>query len=63
MHLGYELSRRDDLEAVMYMLVFMRKTTLPWHNPNYFKGEWKSTIQKYGLSSFAFPLRKSFHIH
>ncbi len=29
-HAGCELSRRDDLEALLYMIVFLHKGTLPW---------------------------------
>lgn len=29
-HSGFELSRRDDIESLLYTLMYLHKSTLPW---------------------------------
>lgn len=31
-HLGREISRRDDMEALLYMAVYLRNGQLPWRD-------------------------------
>ena len=38
---GYELSRRDDLQSLAYMLIYLVKGYLPWDNLNVKKSEEK----------------------
>lgn len=46
-HLGHELSRRDDLEALLYMMVFLHKGELPWQGV---QGDPREKAKKIGLS-------------
>ena len=34
-HQSYELSRRDDLESLMYLLIYLHKGQLPWNENKY----------------------------
>ena len=45
---GYEQSRRDDLESLGYMLIYLSKNSLPWVNPEILKI--KNKIKKYEIT-------------
>ena len=38
-HLSYELSRRDDLESLMYLLIYLHRGHLPWNENKYLNRE------------------------
>ncbi|CAG9310140.1 unnamed protein product [Blepharisma stoltei] len=43
LHLGFQCSRRDDLESLSYMLVYMVKGSLPWNQNKFENSEkWQS---------------------
>lgn len=45
-HLGVQMSRRDDLESLMYMLIYLFKGTLPWlESPSLRKEDKSSKIR------------------
>jgi serine/threonine protein kinase len=33
-HMGYEASRRDDIECIMYVSIYLFYGKLPWQNPD-----------------------------
>ena len=45
---GYEQSRRDDLEALGYMLIYLANNSLPWVNPEISKMDNK--VQKFAVT-------------
>jgi len=51
-HRGLELSRRDDLESIMYVLIYLIKGKLPWQSiPNPKKDDLKSLIYQCKLDT------------
>lgn len=45
-HQGYELSRRDDIESLLYMVLFLQRPKLPWQNVKF-----KNKKEKYATIS------------
>ena len=56
-HMGQELSRKDDLESVIYMVLYLLTDTLPWWNMEYIKGS-KSSNKNFELKKRRFSSSK-----
>ena len=54
-HLGYELSCKDDLESLGYVLVYLGKGKLPWQNMNITE---KDKTKKVGEAKIKTPYEK-----
>ncbi|KAF7489698.1 Casein kinase I isoform gamma-1 [Sarcoptes scabiei] len=55
-HLGRELSRRDDLEAIVYMMIFLHKGQLPWQG---LQGQdFRERTKRIGLMKMSIPIEK-----
>ena len=52
---GYELSRRDDLESLGYMLIYLAKQNLPWINLKFQDNEDKLIRQTFKLKNTITP--------
>ena len=49
-HLGVQMSRRDDLESLMYMLIYLFKGSLPWLGQGIRKEEKSSKIRLHKMT-------------